>query len=151
MAGPQREPVERVGANQFVGPVEVFRNRWSPVLPVRLRLTRPVSEINSRRSEQDANPCFHCTFRNVHCPPGAEPCRPKPEGCWTVSTVTAPKGSLAHTPHSIQRADSPRVYFATMALLYHRPCHMIAEPGAPAQADTSGRHGCKQPCLQPWL
>ena len=45
-----------------------------------------------------------------------------------------PKGSLAHTPHSSQRADSPRVYFATMALLYHRPCHMIAESGAPARA-----------------
>ena len=84
MAGPQREPIERVGANQFVGPVEVFRNRCSPVLPVRLRLTRPVSEINSRRSEQDANPRVHCTFGNVRRPPGTEPWPPKPKGCWTA-------------------------------------------------------------------
>ena len=38
-----------------------------------------------------------------------------------------PATSAAH------RADSPRVYFATMALLYHRPGHMIAESGTPAR------------------
>ena len=84
-------------------------------------------------------------------PPGAEPCRPKPEGCWTVSTVTAPKGSLAHTPHSSQRADSPRVYFATMVLLYHRPCHITAKSGTSAQATAPGQGGWKQPCLRPRL
>ena len=33
----------------------------------------------------------------------------------------------AHSPHS-----SRRVYIATMVLLYHRPCNMIAESGTPA-------------------
>ena len=39
-AGPQREPVQRVRAKQFVGPVEyaIFRLGWTPVLPVRPRL-----------------------------------------------------------------------------------------------------------------
>ena len=57
-----------------------------------------------------------------------------------------PVGSLAHTPHSSHRADSPatspRVYFATMVLLYHRPCCMIAESGMRA------RVGLTRP---PWL
>ena len=55
----------------------------------------------------------------VRRPPGAEPCRPKPEGYWTalpcrgrqaraVRTATAPQGSLAHTLHSSPRVDSPR-------------------------------------------
>ena len=42
------------------------------------------------------------------------------------------EGSLAHTPHSSHRADSPRVYSATMVLLYHRPCHMTAKSGTSA-------------------
>ena len=49
-----------------------------------------------------------------------------------------PKGSLAHTPHSSQRADSPRVYSATMVLLDHPPCHMIAESGTPARVRPTG-------------
>ena len=61
-----------------------------------------------------------------------------------------PKGSLAHTPHSSQRADSPRVYFATMALLYHRPCLMIAESGAPAPPGRYGR-GTPRPSPPPAL
>ena len=44
-----------------------------------------------------------------------------------------PKGLLAQTPHSSHRvaspADSRRVHFAILVLLYHRPCHMIAESG----------------------
>ena len=54
-----------------------------------------------------------------------------------------PATSAAH------RTDLPRVYFAAMVLLYHRPRRMIAESGTPAQADSSGRHGCKQGCFQP--
>ena len=98
-----------------------------------------------------------CALRNVRRPPGAEQCWPKPEGCrtalpcWgrqprTVSTAAGPVGSLAHTPSSSHRADSPatspRVYFATMVLLYHRPCRMIAESGMRA------RVGLTRP---PWL
>ena len=48
------------------------------------------------------------------------------------------KGQLAHTPHSSHRAawsaDSPQVYFAVPALLYHRPCRVIAESAALARA-----------------
>ena len=44
-----------------------------------------------------------------------------------------PVGSLPHTPSSSHGADSPanspRVYFATLALLYHRPLRMISESG----------------------
>ena len=69
----------------------------------------------------------------------------------TVSIATAPKGSLAHSPHSSHRADSPRVYFATMVLLYHRPCHMTAKSGTSAMATAPGQGGCKQPFFQPWL
>ena len=57
-----------------------------------------------------------------------------------------PVGSLAHTPSSSHRADSPanspRVYFATLALLYHWPCHMITEHGTPAYVRLTRR---------PWL
>ena len=65
-----------------------------------------------------------------------------------------PKGWLAHTPHSSHRAaapaDSPQVYLATMALLNHRPCGMIAESGMSAPATPRSLGGWKQPCLQPW-
>ena len=44
-----------------------------------------------------------------------------------------PKGSLAGTPHSGDRPDSLWVYFATLVLLYHRSCRMIAESGTPAR------------------
>ena len=44
-----------------------------------------------------------------------------------------PRGSLAHTPHSSHREDSPRLYFAAMVLLYHQPCRMTAESGTPAR------------------
>ena len=75
---------------------------WSPVLPVRPRLTRPIAEINSPRRVQVARPRVLCALRNVCRPPGAEQCRSKPEGrwsafaCWrwqsrTVSTATARK------------------------------------------------------------
>ncbi len=47
-----------------------------------------------------------------------------------------PATSAAH------RADSPRVYFAAMVLLYHRPRRMIAEPGAPVRV---------RPTKSPWL
>ena len=45
IAGPQGEPVERMRAKQFVGPVEhgFFKPGWSPVLPVRPRLTQPIA------------------------------------------------------------------------------------------------------------
>ncbi len=46
---------------------------------------------------------------------------------------------------------SPRVYSATMVLLYHPPCRMIAESGTPTQATPPSRGGWKQPCFQPWL
>ena len=49
------------------------------------------------------------------------------------SALLPPKGSLAHTHHSSHRAASPRVYFATMSLLYDRPYRMIAESGMPAR------------------
>ena len=48
-------------------------------------------------------------------------CWPKPEGLLDCQHCHRPKGSLAHTPHSSQRAASPRVYFATMVLLDQRP------------------------------
>ena len=41
--------------------------------------------------------------------------------------VPGPSTEPAHSPHS-----SPRVYIATILLLHHRPCHMIAESGTPA-------------------
>ena len=47
-----------------------------------------------------------------------------------------PATSAAH------QADSPRVYFAAMVLLYHRPRRMIAEPGAPVRV---------RPTKSPWL
>ena len=53
-----------------------------------------------------------------------------------------PEGSPAHTPHSSHRADSPRVYFAAIVLLHHRPCRMTAESGAPARV---------RPTRRPWL
>ena len=52
----------------------------------------------------------------------------------TVSIATAPKGSLAHSPHSSHRAASPQMYITTMVLLHQRPCRMIAESGTPARA-----------------
>ena len=57
-----------------------------------------------------------------------------------------PRGSLAHTPHSSHRADSPadspRVYFAAMAQLDHRASCMTAESGGLALAS---------PSRWPWL
>ena len=57
-----------------------------------------------------------------------------------------PRGSLAHTPHSSHRAnspaDSPRVYFAAMAQLDHRASCMTAESGGPPRAS---------PSRWPWL
>ena len=59
-------------------------------------------------------PWVLCEPRNVPRPPGAEPCRPKPEGCWTglpswgggpgQSALPPPEVSLAQTPHSTHRA-----------------------------------------------
>ena len=53
-------------------------------MPVRPRLTRPIAEINSPLRVQEARSRVLCALRNVRRPPGAEPCRPKPEGCWTA-------------------------------------------------------------------
>ena len=50
-------------------------------------LTRPIAEINSPRSAQKARPRVLCALRNVRRPPGAEPCRPKPEGEIAVRTT----------------------------------------------------------------
>ena len=50
-----------------------------------------------------------------------------------------PEGSPAHTPHSSHRADSPRVYIATMVLLYHLPRHMIAKSRTSGPATAPGR------------
>ena len=67
------------------------------------------------------------------------PNRSKPEGCWSAPPVGCsnpgqsasppPQRPLPHTNHFSQRADSPRVYCATLTLLDHPPCHMIAESG----------------------
>ena len=107
---PRREPVERVRAKQFVGPVGygIFRPGRTPILPVRPRLTRPIAEINSPRSAQGAEARVLCALRNVRRPPGGEPFRRKPEGCWTVSTATAAAGrsSLAGDPTSRHRLRS---------------------------------------------
>ena len=46
----------------------------------------------------------------------------------TMLAVAIPDSQHCH------RAASPRVYFATMALLYHRPSLMIAESGALARS-----------------
>ena len=62
-----------------------------------------------------------------------------PKDCWLIPT------------HFSQRADSPRVYCATLTLLYHWPCRMIAESGTPTPATPPDRGGWKQPCLQLWL
>ena len=51
---------------------------------MRPRLTRPIAEINSPLRVQEARSRVLCALRNVRRPPGAEPCRPKPEGCWTA-------------------------------------------------------------------
>ena len=52
------------------------------------------------------------------------------------------------SPHSNHRAaapaDSPQVYLATMSLLNHRPCPMIAEFETLAPATAPGRGGWKQ-------
>ena len=51
--------------------MEVFEPGWSPVLPVRPRLTRPIAEINSPRRVQEARPRVLCALRK----------RPPPTGC----------------------------------------------------------------------
>ena len=58
---------------------------------------------------------------------GPSPRAAGPHFYWGVAVADCrhchlPEGSSAHTPHSSHRADSPRVYFATMVLLDHRPC-----------------------------
>ena len=68
-----------------------------------------------------------------------------------VSTATAPKDRWLIPLIPAHRAVSPWVCFATLALLYHWPCHMTAESGPPAPAAPSGRPGWKQPCLRPRL
>ena len=51
------------------------------------------------------------------------------------------KGLLAHTTHFSHRANSHRelvpVCFATIVLLDHWPCLMIAESGAPARVKST--------------
>ena len=54
-AGPRQQPVERVRAKQLVGSVEYgfFGPRWSPVLPMRPRLTRARNWIAENRRGSD--------------------------------------------------------------------------------------------------
>ena len=55
----------------------------------------------------------------------------------------------AHSNHrAASPRDSPQMYLATMSLLTHRPCPMIAESGTSAPPDLGG---WKQPFSQPWL
>ena len=54
---------------------------------MRPRLTRPIAEINTPRSAQEARPRVPCALRNVRRPQGGELCRPKPEGEIAVRTT----------------------------------------------------------------
>ena len=158
MTGSRREPVDRVRAKQFVGPVGDwwFKTSWYPALPVRARLTRPIAGINPPWSAQEARCRILCALRNVcahRVPSRAGPSPRAAEAPFHVGRGSPdsqhcrrPKVSLAHTPHSSHQADSPadspREYSATMVPLYHRPYRMIAESGTPARV---------RPTRPPWL
>ena len=135
---------------------------WSPVLPVRPRLTRSIAEIDPLRCAQEARHRVVCALLNVHRVPAMSAHarkmldRPSMLGSEVPESqyYHCPVGSPTNTLHSCHRANSPLVYFTTTVLLYHRSCCMIAECGTSAPATPPGRmavnspgysHGCKSP------
>ena len=102
---------------------------WSPVLPVRPRLTRSIAEIDPLRCAQEARSGVVCALLNVHRVP-AMPAharetldRPSMLGSEVPERqyYHCPVGSPTNTLHSCHRANSPLVYFTTTVLLYHPP------------------------------
>ena len=135
---------------------------------MRPRLTRPVDEINSPRRVQEARPRVLCALRNVRRPPGAEPCRRKPEGCWTAlpfrgrspgQPALPPPQRIAGSYTSFQPLRvRPRPSLGVLcyheaagsAALPHDRRVRSARPGQSHPAEVAGNspvysHGCKSP------
>ena len=105
---------------------------------MRPRLTRPIAEIHSPRRVQEARPRVLCALRNVRRQPGAEPCRRKPEGCWTALPLRGRSPGQPALPPPQRIAGSYTSF---------QPLRVRPRPSLQGVAGNSPvySHGCKSP------